>query len=55
MEYNVSFVTDTAVITTSVRAEDEGDAHDFALDVIREDLGLNLIPIRYQIEIEEID
>lgn len=53
MYYNVSFVTDSAVITTTVEARDYSEAHDNGLQVIREDLGLNLIEVRYQIEIEE--
>ena len=55
MRYNVQFITDRTVITTTVEAEDEGDAHNQGLETVSYDLGLNLIPIPYQIEYEELD
>lgn len=54
MRYNVQFVTDRVVLTTTVEADDEGEAHTQGLETIRYDLDLNLIPIAYQIEYEEL-
>jgi hypothetical protein len=53
MRYNVQFITDRTIITTTVEADDEGEAHNQALETVRYDLDLNLIPIPYQIEYEE--
>lgn len=52
--YNVSFVMDSAVLVTTVEAIDEGDAHSVALSRISDDLGLELIHTRYQIEVEKL-
>lgn len=53
--YNVSFITDRTVITTTVEADDEGEAHSQGLETVKYDTGLNLVPLPYQIEYEEID
>jgi hypothetical protein len=55
MRYNVTFITDKVVLTTSVEATDEDQAHDQALATVSYELGLNLIPIRYQVEYEETE
>lgn len=54
MRYNVQFVTDQVVLTTTVEADDAGEAHTQGLATVMYELGLNLIPIRYQIETEEL-
>ena len=55
MRYNVKFITDRTVITTTVEADDEGEAHNQALETVGYDLDLNLVPVSYQIEYEELD
>ena len=52
--YNVQFVTEKVVLTTTVEADDESEAHDQGLATVLYELGLNLIPIRYQLETEEL-
>jgi len=54
MIYNVRFITDRTVITTTVSADDEGEAHSQALSTVLYDLDLNLVSMPYQIEYEEI-
>lgn len=55
MQYNVRFITDRTVITTTVEADDEGDAHNQGLATVMYDLELNLIPLPYQVEFEEVE
>ena len=55
MIYNVRFITDRTVITTTVKADDEGEAHSQALETVRYDLDLNLVPLPYRIEYEELE
>ena len=55
MRYKVRFITDRIVITTTVEADDEGEAHNQALETVRYDLDLNLVPVSYQIEYEELE
>jgi hypothetical protein len=52
--FNVTFVLETFTINTTVEAQDRNHAHSLGLELIATETGLNLIPIRYQIEIEEI-
>jgi hypothetical protein len=52
--FNVSFVTDRVIVSTTVEANDDTDAHDKALEEVRYYLGLDLVPVRYQIEVEQI-
>jgi len=52
--FNVTFVTDRVSLITTVEAEDRGDAHTKALAEISEYLGLDLVPVRYQLEVEEV-
>jgi hypothetical protein len=54
MQYNVKFITDYVVLTTTVEADDEGEAHNQGLSMVQYELGLNLLPIPYQIEYEEV-
>lgn len=54
MLYNTTFTTDAVSITTTVEADDEGDALSAGLARILDDIGLNLIPIRCQAEIEQL-
>jgi hypothetical protein len=55
MQYNVRFITDYVVLTTTVEADDEGEAHTQGLSTVQYELGLNLIPIPYQVECEELE
>jgi hypothetical protein len=52
--FNVSFVTDRVIVSTTVEANDDTDAHNKALEEVRDYLGLDLVPVRYQIEVEQI-
>ena len=52
--FNVSFVTDRVIVSTTVEANDDTDAHNKALEGVRYYLGLDLVPVRYQIEVEQI-
>jgi hypothetical protein len=52
--FNVSFVTDRVIVSTTVEANDDTDAHNKALEEVRYYLGLDLVPVRYQIEVEQI-
>ena len=54
MLYNVSFITDRVTLTTTEEAYDTIDAHNKGLATILNELGLNLIPIRYNIQVEEV-
>lgn len=55
MLYNTQFVTDRVTLGVTVEALDKDDAHTKGLDAIQTELGLNLIPMRYQLEVEELD
>lgn len=55
MLYNTQFITNRVILGVTVEAQDRDDAHTRGLDTIQQELGLNLIPIRYQIEVEELD
>jgi hypothetical protein len=52
--FNVSFITDRVIVSTTVEADDDTEAHDKALEEVRGYLGLDLIPVRYQIEVERV-
>ena len=54
MLYNVAFTTGRVTLTTTEEAEDTIDAHNKGLATILNELGLNLIPIRYYIQVEEV-
>ena len=54
MRYNTTFTTDSVSLITTVDAEDEGDALSAGLARVLYDLGLNLIPIRCQVDIEQV-
>tara|TARA_B110000503_G_scaffold105975_1_gene158206 strand:+ start:251 stop:427 length:177 start_codon:yes stop_codon:yes gene_type:complete len=54
MRYNTTFTTDSVSLITTVDAEDEGDALSAGLARVLDDLGLNLIPIRCQVDIEQV-
>lgn len=55
MLYNVTFITDRVILTTTEDAEDSTDAHNRGLATILQELGLNLIPMRYQLEVEQLE
>jgi hypothetical protein len=52
--FNVSFITDRVIVSSTVEAENKTDAHDKALEEVRDYLGLDLVPVRYQIEVERV-
>jgi hypothetical protein len=52
--FNVSFITDRVIVSTTVEAGNDTDAHDKALEEVRYYLGLDLVPVRYQIEVEQV-
>ena len=52
--FNVSFITDRVIVSTTIEAGDDTEAHDKALEEVRDYLGLDLIPVRYQIEVERV-
>jgi hypothetical protein len=54
MLYNVAFITDRVTLSTTEEAEDSTDAHNRGLATILRELGLNLIPMRYNIHVEEV-
>lgn len=51
--FNVSFITDRVIVSTTVEADSDTEAHDKALEEVRSYLGLDLVPVRYQVEIEQ--
>jgi hypothetical protein len=53
MLYNTDFIMDRLIVSTTVEAEDTGDAHSRALSLIYDELGIDLVHHRYQIQVEE--
>ena len=55
MRYNTTFITDRVLLLTTVEADDTSEAHTQGLETISYELGLDLRPIPYRVEYEEID